>query len=547
MTPTELLLNTVRPKRVIGFRHRIKQTAQGQARPSHITIIDTATDEVTEFDLEDENAEVDFVLGRLPISWRNASEDEDVSQHPPHHIKTAKRGAGQIKVPASYDGLKPHDAVATMLGGSGGYFALACARRGDKIGAHVFRLTPGSLKDNRSGDDKSEDAFLMADLLMEKPSLFYDVRERDSAGILVVELLRARTEAMQARIACGQRLRQQAIGAAYRAAGDLLTGIGDIEAEFDKLKASDIVYLNLEKEEARRMRELDKAVQQMDVYQQVFANVNGVGPAIAARIIAAVGDIRRFKVTADQGHIDFLRKQIKEYEALGEVDDWKVSDLDRVSYDGEDATADKAKASYAEALATGDRRRQIQIIRSNKLRMTSRARKEYNNDLAAKLHSEVQMLELSIKLRDELGELHRKAEQQSENRFLAYCGVGLRMEDVKIGNTVERRGVFMRRQAGKRANWHPDARQGFYLLADQWNKRPDSEWGIKLREIKAKFREKHPEEVKVIEGDKTRTHYTDGHIHRMAIWRTITLFAKWVFREWNKLEDSSNKADRQTA
>ena len=57
-------------------------------------------------------------------------------------------------------------------------------------------------------------------------------------------------------------------------------------------------------------------------------------------------------------------------------------------------------------------------------------------------------------------------------------------------------------------------------------------WGKKLREYKVKLREKHPEVVEV--GGKKR--YTDGHIHKMALWRTITKFAEWLYNEWWKLE-----------
>lgn len=550
MTPTEQMLKTLNPTRVIGFRHRVKKTASGEARPSQVVVITTATGDVTMYDLEDENAEVDFVLGRFPTTWRVVEDGEDISMHPPHHRKTGKKRGGakgemETKVPTAYDGLVSSDAVATMLGGSGGYFALGCARRGEKIGARVFRLTPGSLKDNRTGDEKHKDAELMARLLMTKPQLFYDVRERDSAAILVTERLRQRMEAQAARIACGQRLRQQAIGEAYRMAGDnLLEGIGDIEAEFDKLKANDVIYLNLLKEENRRMRELDDAVEAMDVYREIFSPVEGVGPATAARIIAAVGDVRRFAVTPDQTAIDALRAEIREYEELAGMAVWDAGDLDAVVYEG-DATADKAKTAHADALRTGDRKRLAQLIRSNKQRMATKLRAEGKNAEASNCEEEANALNEALKLREQIGALHRKAEQQSENRFLAYCGVGLRME----GEGALRKGAFMKRRVGTRANWHPDARQGFYLMAaDQWNKRAGSEWGQKLRQVKAQFRKTHPDEVKVQEGTaKTRTLYTDGHIHRMAIWRTITLFAKWMFREWTKLEDATAKATPKAA
>ncbi len=506
------------PVRVIGFRHRIKKTAKGEARPTQVAIRTVSTGAVISLALDTETDEVDFVLGRYPTKWRKAEEGEDLSAFAKHHVVPVKKGSTDMKVPAAYEGLSTGDAVVTTLGGSGGYFALASARRGQKIGAAVYRITPGGLKDARGEDgDKDKDAELLVTLFMDGVQKFYDVRERDGAGILVTELLRSRTEAMQARIACGQRLRGQAIGSAFRQAGenvDVFKGIGNIEAEFDRLKATDAVYMALETEELRRFRELTKSVEAMDVYADIFDSVDGAGPATAARIIAAVGDVRRFQVKVDQKEIDRLRSEIHACEELAGVDTWDPNDLGLVSYEG-DASAETAKAAWQEAVERKDRKRQIQIVRSNLRR--------------AGAESEAETLDESLRLREQIGALHRKAEQRGENKFLAFCGVGLRMEDGK--------GVFMRRKAGARANWQPEARQGFYLLGDQWNKRPDSVWGKKLREVKAKLRATHPEPVK----NEKKTLYTDGHIQRMAVWRTITLFAKWLYREWVKLEVRNSK------
>lgn len=105
-------------------------------------------------------------------------------------------------------------------------------------------------------------------------------------------------------------------------------------------------------------------------------------------------------------------------------------------------------------------------------------------------------------------------------KFKAYLGVHLTSD-----------GKFQRKRKGQVANWRSDARQAFYLLADQWNRRPNSYWGKELRKWKAVLSERHPEEVA---GGKKR--YTKGHIHKMAMWRTITKFAEHVFVRWWALE-----------
>ena len=105
-------------------------------------------------------------------------------------------------------------------------------------------------------------------------------------------------------------------------------------------------------------------------------------------------------------------------------------------------------------------------------------------------------------------------------------------------------GRFPRRREGELANWSPSARQALYLLADQFNRRPDSVWGEKLLLNKLRMREKHPEPVEVeVESrengktvKKTVKRYTNGHIHKMATWRTLSRFVEWFTREWLKIE-----------
>jgi len=112
----------------------------------------------------------------------------------------------------------------------------------------------------------------------------------------------------------------------------------------------------------------------------------------------------------------------------------------------------------------------------------------------------------------------------SEAKLMAYLGVH-----------VLRDGRFPRQRRGERANWSGTARQALYLFAEQANRRPDSEWGIYLRRMKANLRKKHPEPVKVEgAGGKMVTKYTDAHIHKMASWRTATRFIRHLYRAWYK-------------
>ncbi|MBP6924504.1 MAG: transposase [Candidatus Pacebacteria bacterium] len=120
-----------------------------------------------------------------------------------------------------------------------------------------------------------------------------------------------------------------------------------------------------------------------------------------------------------------------------------------------------------------------------------------------------------------------------------------------MGVHVLEDGSFARRRHGQVANWHGDARQALFLLGDQFNRRPDSEWGQYLRRMKANLRQKHPEPEMVNRGteDKPRMVkcYTDGHIHKMATWRTLTRFVEWLHTEWMRLEGPAHELPKKLA
>ena len=419
--------------RVIGIRHRRKRTRDGEARPTMVCI--DFGREVTSHELEDDTAELDFLMGRYPIEWRVVQPNEDVSNYRPHQCKWRKAGKDEnvsalaaghhrvivdkkgipvvevlTKVPIAFEGLKKGDTVAMVLGGSGDRLAAALARRGEDIGAKVFRIPPFSLSDNRNGADKDNDHLTLISIMKARPNLFYQVRRRDRDLIRVKEALSARQDAMKDRIKCEQRIRQALVGKIFLTEeGGFPEGV--IEEQFDKAKANDVILQSLIAEESRREKELTKAVKSVEVWERIFESIAGVGPRLAAGIIAPIGDIRRFM--APNG--------------------------------------------------------------------------------AARLKK--------------------------------FCGVHV-MND----------GRFPRRRGGEVANWSPLARQALYLLGDQFNRRPDSEWGRKLLHYKLTLREKHPDVVE-IEGKKR---YTNGHIHKMAQWRTLTRFVESLYRQWTAIENEKS-------
>ncbi|MCI0619887.1 transposase [Candidatus Wolfebacteria bacterium] len=412
--------------RFIGIRHRVKTTAEGEAHPTQVVILEG--DEVETLELPDEQAEFDYALGEFPVEVRRVEPGDNLSGFKPHHImwrrvkadesveglpETHLRRDGKLvyrvhRVPAAYGGLSPGDRVGMVLGGSGNYFAFALARRAREIDVEVLRIPPFVLARERSGE-RGEDARTLALLVRERAALFFPVTDRDLALIRVREAHRDRIDAMKGRIACEQRLRQHTIGQVFCSPEGGYPE-GGLEKAHDARRASDRILTALLAEEGARERELAKALGALDLYTELLEPIEGVGPALAAPIIAAVIDIRRFPTVA---------------------------------------------------------------------------------------------------------------------KFKTFCGCHV-LED----------GRFPRRRRGEVANWHPDIRQALFLLGDQWNRRPDSRWGKKLRHWKTVLRERHPEPVEVDGVLK----YTNGHIHKMALWRTRTKFTEWLYRAWWGFERSGRIA-----
>ncbi|MBI5003933.1 transposase [Candidatus Kaiserbacteria bacterium] len=406
--------------RIIGIRHRVKKTAENESRPTQVVILNERGDQIADYELADEQAELDFARGVFPVSFRVLRNDERITDIPVRHLKLKKLKAGQearedrivrdgkdrsvaVKIADAFDGLKSGDRVAMILGGSGDCFALALARRGEDIGASVHRISPANLLDRRGDASKGQDAELLANLLIRDPDTFYPLRSRDAQIIRIREAFRSRIDVMKDRIACEQRLRQRLVGQIFcRPDGNFPEGA--IEKMYDEAKANDLIYKTLCKEEAARERELEKVVEASGVWEHVLGHVEGMGSKIASRIIASVVDIRRMR---------------------------------------------------------------------------------------------------------------------SKEVFKAFAGV-----HVLPG------GKFARRRNGQQSNWNPDVRQALYLLGDQMNRRPDSYWGQKLRANKTHFRRVHPETI-IVDGVKR---YNDMHIHNMALWRTFTQFAMWLYREWSRFE-----------
>ena len=177
--------------RYIGIRHRVKKTADDEARPTQVYILE----EDLILELEDDNAELDWVRGTFPVSFRPVGPDEDLTAFNPRHIqwRTVRKtediaklnpahlreveGKTQIvtKVPDAYDGLRAGDVYTLSLGGSGDRLAFALSKVGERVNATVLRIPPSILKERRGDNSKDEDPKLLANLGKNEPNLFHEV------------------------------------------------------------------------------------------------------------------------------------------------------------------------------------------------------------------------------------------------------------------------------------------------------------------------------------------------------------------------------------
>lgn len=518
--------------RYIGIRHRVKRTAEGEARPTQVCII--GGKKPVTIDLEDERTELDFVLGMFPIKYRDVTPDEDLSKFAKHHIKWRKAKKDEDlsavpeahqqsiekklhlahKVPEVYEGLREGDVAAMSLGGSGDYLAFALSRQADKVGAIVYRIPPFHLKEERSSADKDKDSELMAELVRDKPALFRPVTPRDRDQLLLRIRYRSFEEAMKARIATEQRLYQRLIGDIFTNP-DGLYPEGGLEDAFKEAKANDKILRSQAAEEAARERNMLEALEKLDAFR-VMGPVEGVGVRIAGRLTAAaLVNLGRFVVKPDLELIESLRQEATQW----------------------------AEAAESDAMGV--------------VRKGNEARREYyarvkQAMLEQHLTHRAELMDQAIIALDSIRNMKRHAEAKSCNKFKAYCGVHV----LKGGKHGDMPGEFQfpRRRGDQVANWSGTARQAFFLVVDQFNKRPDSEWGKYLRRTKVNQRNLHPEPIKVQSFNRDGTpkinkktgepvmvtRYTDGHIHKRALWRTATRFAEWLFRELIRFENANS-------
>lgn len=473
----------------IGIRHRVKKTVEGELRPTQVCTIADKYGTVTNVELETEDDELAWAFDRFVTQWRKATPADKLEDFASWQKRTVGKGDKEyVQVAEEMEGLAAGDMVTMLLGGSGGDFTYALARRAALVGATIQVVPPFVLQQYRpAGRSKDLDALTLAQLGRDAPELCYRLENRDLGYIVVRETWFLLLDAMKSRMAAEARLRTRVIGERFRRP-DGLYPEGNTEDAFAERKASDAIYQAMVQEEAKLLRELTRIVSMTPVWEHVFSSekYRGVGPKIAARLIAATVDIRRFEVLADEQQMTALKAECNSIERCF------IQEL----------------AQVPTGSCPFNRSGQINFWKVQKLASLKRSQNQMED---------AQALERAVALHKQRAQLRKDAKRKGADKFVAFCGVH-----------VEEDGRFVRRRKGAVANYHPEARQALWLLSDQWNRAPDSYWGKRLRENKANLQLKHPEPEEV----NGKKRYTPGHIFKMARWRTITQFTRELFAEW---------------
>lgn len=448
--------------RFVGLRPRIKQTMEGEARPTQVVVIDAKTGGIKTYNLDTEEDEYDFIVhGKWPVKgkFRDVKDGEDLSHVLPHHIvkddpKAAERKGRAVKpdqVPVAYDGLTEGDAVAMCLGGlSADILALSICRHGKKRGFSGFQIPSFRLKELRGEASKDDDATLLATLLRDHPEHFREISDLDQEVVDARIAATRRGDLLEIRMVLAQQSRSAFLHTAFctEAGGVSDLGLGKALEQAEK---NDIVLSAIHTQEKVLERTCAKACERLPIYTEVLSPQKGIGPLTSVVIIGTIGDILRFP---------------------------------------------------------------------------------------------------------------------SVGQFKSYCGLH-----------VEKNGRFPRQRRGERSAWSRKLRQVCFNIGESFNKFPDGFWGARLRENKAMYQARHPHpilrevsgfkkvgvksepvftgrEFPLVPGAYTLKagvyhltlsdgatadvkgvqKYTPAHIQRMAVWRTVTEFAEWLYWRWTNME-----------
>ncbi|MFZ2804239.1 MAG: hypothetical protein WA001_03375 [Patescibacteria group bacterium] len=222
----------------------------------------------------------------------------------------------------------------------------------------------------------------------------------------------------------------------------------------ERLMADDVTVSTVANSMKDTKKKIEATLDGVPAYAAVFEPIPGCGPLIAARMVANIGDIRRFNPHSNK---------VRTYETFQTEREGLRTACDFATWmDDHEVKRRIAKTTNADGepiVLRGSlyvERREAQII--------ANVARERGDEQVASLANQI-----VANCESEMARRHMHRHQTSPASLKAFAGYH-HFED----------GSRACRKAGVVSNWAPELKQAVYLLCDQTLKRKDSPWRAKL-------------------------------------------------------------------
>jgi hypothetical protein len=310
-------------QRYIGIYYGVKRDdITGKPRPTKVCIWNTKGEEVAHYDLKVATEELDFIKGQYVSAWRIATVQDDFSKckrvfrkflapknKKPQHIDErflqlietgSEPGWYEIThVPVQYDGIMEGDRVVVILQGVGNRFAFAASLRAEKMNdVKVFHCPGRIIKEQRDTEKELAVEKFLAQTALLNATYLLPVVARDRDVISVKLYFYKFVNAQAARKAAFNRARATFEGEIF-CSEDGLYPDAELEFLFDEVAFNSFTLQTHVTEEKQSYKRLMDLMEKLTLFNEVFSPIEGMGPRIAAAIIASIGSITKFKNDAN--------------------------------------------------------------------------------------------------------------------------------------------------------------------------------------------------------------------------------------------------------
>lgn len=208
----------------------------------------------------------------------------------------------KIEAPAFVPTLGPNDELWLMMGSTNAAVALGAFRRGAAVHQlsyaralpHVRATRSGTSDENAKVKISAEDVYALADA---HPDIFYPMYPGQGEVLDVINAWQQLVDTMKERTRYANlvRSRLQHQSVALGNATSVKELAAKIEEQVGKKDPQDPGMQNFLSQEDAAEKVLVKALENSELYKQVFEPIGHVGPKLAARFIAAIERIERFE------------------------------------------------------------------------------------------------------------------------------------------------------------------------------------------------------------------------------------------------------------